>query len=63
MRAKITKVFLMDEEQIKRFMYEQGYDEGEYDLDEVENVLDTAEVDDLIPYADCPYALSSIDVR
>lgn len=49
MKAIITKVFEMDDEEIKDFMKDMGYDE--YTEEEVEDELFSMSVDDCIGYA------------
>lgn len=49
MKAIITKVFEMDDDEIKDFMKDMGYDE--YTEEEVEDELFSMSVDDCIGYA------------
>lgn len=50
MKAIITKVFEMDDEEIKDFMKDMGYDD-EYTEEEVEDELLSMSADDCIGYA------------
>lgn len=50
MKAIITKVFEMDDDEIKEYMKDMGYDDG-YTEEEVEDELFSMSVDDCIGYA------------
>ena len=55
MKAKVTRIFTFNDEQIKKFMKNKGH-EGEdanYTADDVEKELDSADADELEDYGDC----------
>ena len=61
MKAIITKVFEMDDEEIKDFMKDMGYDE--YTEEEVEDELFSMSVDDCIGYAKEKDLATEVEVK
>ena len=52
---RVTRVWTFTADQAKRFMEEAGYDEGEYDEDDIADTLDSAEGCELDEYGDCDF--------
>lgn len=61
MKAIITKVFEMDDEEIKEYMKDMGYDE--YTEEEVEDELFSMSVDDCIGYAKEKDLATEVEVK
>ena len=61
MKAIITKVFEMDDDEIKEFMKDRGYDE--YTEEEVEDELFFMSVDDCIGYAKEKDLATEVEVK
>lgn len=61
MKAIITKVFEMDDKEIKEYMKDMGYDE--YTEEEVEDELFSMSVDDCIGYAKEKDLATEVEVK
>ena len=62
MKAVITKVFEMDDDEIKEFMKNKGY-KNEYTEEDVEDELFFISVDDCVGYAREKDLLTEVEVK